>query len=114
MEKHEKFTIDTIKISRSEKAERFKKATIENILRNLEQKKPFGPGDFVATLEGPHAHKGLMVVEIKENGMIKIAPAPNMPTIEINEAELFHFDDYHEAFKVALIEEQTFNPDNPQ
>lgn len=113
MEKQEYFVIDTTKISRSEKAQSFKRATIKEVLTILEQKKPFGPSDIVTTLEGPYAHIGLMVVELKENGIVRIAPAPNMPTIEIHESKLFHFDDYHEAFKLALIEEQIFNPDKP-
>ena len=110
----EKFVIDTSKISQSKAAERFKKSTIEDILSNSEQKKSYRPGDIVTTLEGPHAHIGLMVVELKENGMVRVAPAPNTPTVEIHESKLFHFDDYHEAFKAALIEEQVLNPDNPQ
>ena len=114
MNEKERFVIDTTKISQSEKAQDFKKATIEEVLENLEQKKPFGVGDLVITLEGPHAHIGLMVVELKDDGMVRIAPAPNTPTIEIHESKLFHFDDYHEAFKVALVEEQIYNPDQPQ
>lgn len=54
-----------------------------------------------------------MVCEVKENGMVRIAPAPNTPTIEIHQSELFNFNDYHEAFKVALFNEQIYNPDIP-
>ncbi|MFA5926507.1 MAG: hypothetical protein WC831_06335 [Parcubacteria group bacterium] len=114
MEKKEPYIIDRSKISSSERAMKFKKATIEDILANLEKKKPFVVSDLVATIEGPYAHIGLMVVEFKEDGMVRIAPAPNTPTVEIHESKLFHIDDYHEAFKVALVEEQIFNPDNPQ
>lgn len=108
------FIIDPSKIGQSENANKFKKATIENILGSLEKKRSYGPGDIVATLEGPHAHIGLMVVELKKDGMVRVAPAPNTPTIEIHESKIFHFDDYREAFNVALIEEQILNPDQPQ
>lgn len=114
-EKEQKpFIIDTSKIGQTESAEILKKDTIQRVLINLEQKRPFGPNDIVTTLEGPHAHKGLKVIELKENGMVRVAPAPNIPIVEIHESKLFHFDDYQEAFKLALIEEQNLNPEKPQ
>lgn len=114
MENEKQFVIDTSKIRTDEKGKDFKKATIEHVLSTIEEKKPFDVGDLVMTLEGPHAHMGLMVVEKKEDGIVRIAPAPNTPTEEIHESKLWHFDDYHEAFKVALIEEQNTDLDNPQ
>jgi len=95
MEKYKPFSIDTSKINTDEKSENFKKTTIEYVLNNKKKKTAFGVGDLVTTLEGPYAHTGLLVVGKKENDMIR-------------------FDDYHEAFKVALIEEQNIDLANPQ
>lgn len=113
-EKFNQFVIDPKKIGKSKQAEDFKKATIKDVLEKIGEKKPFGPGDIVTTLDGLYAHKGLMVVEIKDDGMVRIAPEPNTPTIEIPGSDLWHFDDYHEAFKAALVEEQNINLDKPQ
>ena len=117
MEDHKKFTIGAREIGKSKEAQEFKKATIKNVLESLrpEEKKAFGPGDLVTTLEGPYAHKGLMVVEKKDDGMVRIAPAPNTPAdVEIHESKLWHLNDYSEALKVALVEEQDFDIENPQ
>lgn len=103
----ERFILDTSKIGTDEEAMQFRNAVIERVLSALQERKPFGVGDIVATLHGPYAHQGMMVVEIKDNGETRVAPAPNTPTVELKADDLYHFDDYHEAFKVALIEEQS-------
>jgi len=105
-ESPKRFTIDTSKIKTDPESVASKKRTIAECLLMLEDKKSFGPGDLVATIEGPYANIGLMVVEVNENGTTRVAPAPNTATIEIPTDKLYHIDDYHEAFKVALIEEQ--------
>jgi hypothetical protein len=108
------FPIDTTKIGTDEGAKQFRTGVIEDALSSLEQKKAFGPGDLVTILGGPYAHQGLMVVEVREDGVTRIAPAPNFPTVEIQTDKLFHFDDYHDAFRKALIDEQVLGSRNPQ
>lgn len=111
----ERFVVDTSKLD-GDKGRAFAKATIESVLGSMEREKlkSFGPGDLVTTLEGPYAHKGLMVVEKRTDGIVLILPAPHEVHVEIPHDQLFHFDDYHEAFKVALIEAQELNPNQPQ
>lgn len=109
------FHVDTSKLS-GEKGTLFAKAVIEQILGSMEKDKlkPFNEGDLVATLQGPYAHIGLMVIAKQEDGMTQVMPGPDAPLVTIPTAELFHFYDYHEAFKVALVEAQTLNPSQPQ
>ena len=71
-------------------------------LKNLKEKRAFGSGDFVTTIEGEFAGQNLMVVEKLASGMVKIAPAPNMPIVELYESKLFHFEDFHDAYREAL------------
>lgn len=85
-------------------AEMLRKQTIKEYLEGLEQKRVFGPGDLVTTVEGPYANQGLMVVEKRKDGTVMIAPAPNTPAIPMQESELYHFDDFHTAFRAALQE----------
>ena len=85
-------------------AEMLRKQTIKERLEGLKQKRVFGPGDLVTTIEGPYANQGLMVVEKKTDGTVMIAPAPNTPAIPMQESMLYHFDDFHDAFRAALQE----------
>ena len=100
------FKIDPEKIGNDEKARSDRRRFITECLLELEEKKPFGPGDIVTTLSGQYAEIGLKVIEVKENGMTTIIPKPDADEIEIPTADLYHFDDYHEAFKASLVHEQ--------
>ncbi len=104
------FRIDPKKISETPKATQSKKISIEQSLMELKEKTPFDSGDLVTTTKGPYAHIGLMVIRKKDNDVFEVAPAPDKPTIEISGSELFHIDDYNEALKYALVEEQVFAP----
>lgn len=86
---------------------------IRDYLEHLKQRKSFGTGDSVVTLEGPLAHKELVVVKVRENGMVQIVKTPEIPTIEIKLHELYHIDDYHKAFEVALREEHQMKSRRP-
>lgn len=81
-----------------------RKYRIEEYLKRLKQKRVFGPGDLVTTVEGPYANKGLMVVEKKDDGTVMIAPAPNTPAMPMQESQLYHFEDFRDAFRTALQE----------
>lgn len=112
MDNEKWFAVDKTKIDRSEQADKIKKDRIKEILNNLKNKKPFEQGDIVTTLDGPYAHKGLMFIERKANGMVTVAIKDHEPAIEINASELFHVDDYQKAIERTLVEEQLSGTDN--
>jgi hypothetical protein len=77
----------------SDRARNFKKGTIEQILRGMESgtRKTYNVGDIVTTAEGLYAHQGLMVVEKREDGIVRVAPAPNTPMVEIEAIRLYAY-----------------------
>ena len=103
-----KFTIDTEKIGTSSESRMYKEEIIKTVLSRLEahERKPVELGNIVVTLSGPYAGTGLMLVEIKADGHVRVSPGKGLPTIDLNMSDVYHFDDYHEAFKVALVAEQ--------
>lgn len=106
--KSEPVTIDTQKIAASPNGEAYIKNLTLNLLGQLEsaERKPIKVGELAVSTNGDFPHVGLMVVEIKEDGFVRVSPAPGLATVDINAKDLYHFDDYHEAFKAALVAEQ--------
>lgn len=83
-------------------SELLRKNAISEYLERLESRREFGPGDLVTTMDGPYANQGLMVVEKRSDKTVLIAPAPNTAPIPMQESQLWHFEDFHDAFKAAL------------
>ncbi|MFA5413048.1 MAG: hypothetical protein WC348_00710 [Patescibacteria group bacterium] len=83
-------------------SELLRRNAIREYLEGLKDKRAFDRGDLVTTMDGPYANQGLMVVEKKGNGTVMIAPAPNTVAIPMQESQLWHFEDFHDAFRAAL------------
>lgn len=84
---------------------------IIDYLTHLENKKSFVAGDSVFRTQGSHAHKELVVTKIDDDGITEVLPVPDTPTfntspLKIPSRELYHYDDYQNAFGYALAEDQ--------
>ncbi len=58
------------------------------------------------TLTGEFKNIGLLVVERRDDGMVEVLPGPGESAVEIHESELWYYEDYHDAFIGALLDEQ--------
>ncbi len=84
-----------------------KKKSIEEYLKNLgEEKREIKPEVMVTTLTGEFKNIGLLVVECRDDGIVEVLPGPGKPVVEIHESELWHYEDYRDAFVGAMIDEQ--------
>ena len=99
--------IPTEEIGNDKVSESIKKKNIEEYLKNLgEEKREIKPEVMVTTLTGEFKSIGLLVVECKDDGMVEVLPGPDKPAVEIHESELWHCEDYRDAFVGAMLDEQ--------
>ncbi|MDO8521801.1 MAG: hypothetical protein Q7S08_00750 [bacterium] len=98
--------IDTSKIKTDEATRSKRQEIIANVLRTLEHKRPIAVGDIVVTVEGPHPHVGMKLVELLENDTARVAPVPNTPAEQVPTSSLFHVDDWTDAYQDAIHLEQ--------
>lgn len=108
------FVIDSQKIGDDEKSKEFKLAIIKDFLKNLDERKELEIGELAVAIEGPYTNIGMMVIGFKDDGVVRVVPAPNMPEIEMRASDLWHFDDFDAGLKKALIEEQIFKSEDLQ
>ncbi len=105
-------------ISVSEAADKFRQGVTQNILtqelsKNPEKKKSLEVGGSAVVLEGDYAGKVLTIIK-KEGAIATLQPGPGKPTFEMDEAQVFHLDDFMNAYHVALLAQQGVDVDNPQ
>lgn len=85
--------------SRDDLREKF----IEEYLLRLENKQPIKIGEIVVVLHGPYALQGMMVEKTTDKETVFVLPSPeSKEAIEFKVSEVYTFDDYHNALKVAL------------
>ncbi len=90
------------KLPPHEALELYRRKHIREYLENLKEKRPIKVGDFATTLNGPFDLRGLFVLKKNPEGKVLVAPEPDAEPIEFYESELWHFEDFHDAFKEAL------------
>lgn len=84
---------------------------MQDYLQNLTSKKPLETGHIAMVIEGIYAHQGLIIKELRPNGVI-IATDHDQNEVQFNESELWHGDDYTAANLYAsrrIHEELTMN-----
>jgi hypothetical protein len=88
---------------RRPESEALRRAFIDQRLASLEIRRPFDVGDIVTTtVEGLYQYQGLMVIRKESDGTVFCSPASNIPPVAFEESTLWHFEDFHDAFRAAI------------